>query len=161
MQGSAARTMSYSLDTSGFLDAWIRHYPIDVFPTIWGRLDSAIMNGLLFASEEVVRELEKKDDDACAWIKARPGMIIPFSTTIEAEVINLMARFPRLVDSKKGRSGGDPFVIAVAMVGGHSVITGENPTGKLDVPRIPDVCKALGIPCIRMLDFFREQKWNL
>jgi hypothetical protein len=153
--------MSYSLDTSGFLDAWIRHYPIDVFPTIWERIDGAIRNGLLLASQEVVRELEKKDDEAHAWMKARPQMIVPFNTQIEAEVIRLMTRFPRLVDSKKGRSGGDPFVIAIAIVGSHSVITGEHATGKLDAPRIPDVCKELGIPCLRILDFFREQKWNL
>jgi len=153
--------MSYSLDTSGYLDAWIRHYPIDVFPTVWQRLEDAVRDRLIVASEEVVRELEKKDDDACNWMKAHPQMIIPFSQEIEAEVINLMKRFPRLVDSKKGRSGGDPFVIAIAIVGGHSVITGEHATGKLEAPRIPDVCKELGIRCIGMLDFFREQRWNL
>lgn len=153
--------MSCSLDTSGFLDAWVRHYPIDVFPTIWRRLEDAIRSGLIFASEEVVRELERKDDEAYAWIKGHPEMVVPFSAEIEAEVIRLMARFPRLVDTKKGRSGGDPFVIALAIVGGHSVITGEHATGKLDVPRIPDVCKELGVPCLRILDFFREQKWNL
>jgi hypothetical protein len=153
--------MGYSLDTSGFLDAWVRHYPIDVFTTIWDRLDGVIKEGRLLASEEVMRELERKDDEASAWIKARPSMIVPFSPEIEAEVIKLMGRFPRLVDTKKGRSGGDPFVIAVAIVGGHTVITGENATGKLDVPKIPDVCKELGIPCIKMLDFFRAQKWNL
>jgi hypothetical protein len=153
--------MSYSLDTSGFLDAWLRHYPIDVFPTIWDRLDGATRRGILFASDEVLRELEKKDDDAHAWMKARPDMIIPFDTHIEAEVIRLMTRFPRLVDTKKGRSGGDPFVIAVALVHGLTVITGEHATGKPDAPRIPDVCKDLGVPCIRMLDFFREQRWNL
>jgi len=153
--------MSYSLDTSGFLDAWIRHYPIDVFPTIWGRFDDAIKSGQLLASEEVLRELERKDDDAYSWMKSHPEMIVPFDQQIEAEVIRLMTRFPRLVDTKKGRSGGDPFVIAVAIIGGHTVITGEHATGKPDVPRIPDVCKELGVPCIRMLDFFREQRWNL
>ncbi len=153
--------MSYSLDTSGFLDAWVRNYPIDVFPTIWQRIDEAVKTGLLFASEEVLRELAKKDDDAHAWMKARPAMVVPFDKRIEAEVIGLMARFPRLVDTKKGRSGCDPFVIAVAIVGGHSVITAEHATGKPDAPRIPDVCKAINVPCVRMLDFFREQHWNL
>jgi hypothetical protein len=153
--------MSYSLDTSGFLDAWIRHYPIDVFPTIWDRFDDAANSGLLVASEEVLHELERKDDGAHGWMKAHPEMIVPFDAQIEAEVIRLMAAFPRLVDSKKGRSGGDPFVIAIAVVGRHTVITGENATGKIAAPRIPDVCKELGVPCIRMLDFFREQRWNL
>jgi hypothetical protein len=153
--------MSYSLDTSGFLDAWARHYPIDVFPTIWERLDDAARSGVLYASEEVLRELERKDDEAHLWMKSRSQMVIPFDAQIEAEVIGLMARFPRLVDEKKGRSGGDPFVIAVAKVRGLTVITGENATGKLNSPRIPDVCKEIRIPCIRMLDFFREQHWNL
>jgi hypothetical protein len=153
--------MSYSLDTSAFLDAWVRNYPIDVFETVWQRLSDAARDGSILASEEVLRELERKDDEACAWMKARPGMIVPFGPEIEAEVIRLMARFPRLVDTKKGRSGGDPFVIAVAVVGGHSVITAENATGKPEVPRIPDVCKEIGVRCIRMLDFFREQRWNL
>src|ERR1035441_2836123 len=99
--------MSYSLDTSGFLDAWIRHYPIDVFPTIWERLNDATRSGVVFASDEVLRELEKKDDDAHGWMKARPEMIVPFDPQIEAEVIRLMTRFPRLVDSKKGRAGGE------------------------------------------------------
>jgi hypothetical protein len=153
--------MSYSLDTSGFLDAWLRHYPIDVFPTIWARLDNATSDGIVFASDEVLRELEKKDDDAYGWMQARPQMIVPIDTEIENVVIDLMRRFPRLVDTKKGRSGGDPFVIAVAMVRGLTVITGENATGKLDSPRIPDVCRELDIPCITMLKFFREQQWNL
>jgi hypothetical protein len=153
--------MSYSLDTSGFLDAWLRHYPIDVFPTVWDRLSVAVEKGVLFVSDEVLRELEKKDDGAHSWIKARPAMVVPFESKIEAAVIRLMTNYPRLVDSKKGRSGGDPFVIAVAMVKGLTVISGENASGKLDSPKIPDVCKDMGISCIRILDFFREQKWNV
>jgi|SRR5579863_8444609 len=153
--------MSYSLDTSGFLDAWARHYPIDVFPTIWDRLDRAASSGVICASEEVLRELEKKDDAAHAWMKARPHMIISFDTEIETKVIALLAQFPRLVDERRGRSGGDPFVIAVALVRGLSVITGEVPTGRREAPKIPDVCKELNIPCIRILDFFRAQRWNL
>jgi hypothetical protein len=45
--------MSYSLDTSGFLEAWLRHYPIDVFPSIWDRIDGATNSGTLIASDEV------------------------------------------------------------------------------------------------------------
>ncbi len=44
---------------------------------------------------------------------------------------------------------------------GLTVITGENATRKLGAPRIPDVCENLGIRWIRMLDFFREQRWAL
>jgi hypothetical protein len=152
--------MPYSIDTSAFLDAWVRNYPIDVFPTIWQQMDEAARNGTLLASDEVLRELERKDDGAYDWMKARQEMVITLDTQIEEQVRNVMKGFPRLVDTKKGRSVGDPFVIAVAQVRNLTVITGENATGKREVPRIPDVCDALGIRWIRMLDFFREQGWT-
>lgn len=152
--------MPYSIDTSAFLDAWVRNYPIDVFPTIWEQMDKAARNGTLFASDEVLRELERKDDGAHAWMKARHEMLIALDLEVEEHVRYIMRRHPRLVDTKKGRSGGDPFVIAIARLKTLTVITAENATGKLEVPRIPDVCNELGIRCIRMLDFFREQRWS-
>jgi len=151
--------MSYSVDTSGFLDAWVRNYPPDIFQTIWERMDEAAENGTLVASDEVLRELERKDDGAHGWMKARPQMVVELDSEIERHVSEMMHRFPRLVDTKKGRSIGNPFVIAVARIRSFKVITAEHATGRLDVPRIPDVCGDLGIPCIRMLDFFREQGW--
>lgn len=153
--------MPYSLDTSAFLDAWTRYYPVDVFPTIWGQMDRAARDGTLFASDEVLRELGKKDDGAHDWMKARPEMVLRLNAEIEAYVREIMDRYPRLVDSKKGRSGGDPFVIAVARANDLTIITGENATRKIEAPRIPDVCEDMGIRWIRMLDFFREQKWAL
>jgi hypothetical protein len=153
--------MPYSIDTSGFLDAWVRNYPEDVFPTIWQQMDAAAKDGTMLASDEVLRELEKKEDGAHSWMKDRPEMIVSLDGEIERHVREIMQRYPRLVDTKKGRSGGDPFVIAVARVKGITVITAENATGKLDVPRIPDVCGDLGIRWIRLLDFFREQKWSV
>jgi hypothetical protein len=152
--------MAYSIDTSAFLDAWVRNYPVDVFPTIWQQMDGAARDGTLMASDEVLRELERKEDGAHAWIKARQEMLIALDPEVERHVRNIMQRFPRLVDTKKGRSIGDPFVIAVAQVRNLTVITAENATGKREVPRIPDVCDDFGIRWIRLLEFFREQKWS-
>ncbi len=153
--------MPYSIDTSAFLDAWVRYYPPDVFPGIWEQMDRAAKAGTVKSSDEVLRELSKKDDGAHDWIKAHTEMIIPLDNEIERHVQEIMSRYPRLVDSKKGRSGGDPFVIAVARAKNLAVITGENATGNIAIPRIPDVCDDLGIRWLRMLDFFREQKWAL
>lgn len=153
--------MPYSIDTSAFLDAWVRYYPPDVFPGIWEQMDRAAKGGIVKSSDEVLRELSKKDDGAHDWIKAHAEMVIALDNEIERHVQEIMSRYPRLVDSKKGRSGGDPFVIAVARVKNLTVITGENATGNIAIPRIPDVCDDLGIRWLRMLDFFREQKWTL
>jgi MinD superfamily P-loop ATPase len=124
-------------------------------------MDGASRNGVLFASDEVLRELGKKDDGAHDWMEARPQMVVKLDSEIEQHVQEIMARYPRLVDSKKGRSGGDPFVIAVARARSLTVITSENATGRTDIPRIPDVCRELGIRWLRILDFFREQRWAI
>ena len=55
--------MRYGIDTSALLDAWVRYYPPDVFASIWEKLSQVAANGTLIATEEVLFELEKKDDD--------------------------------------------------------------------------------------------------
>lgn len=152
--------MGFSLDTSGLLDAWVRHYPPDVFPAIWSEMDISAKHGEIFAIEEVVRELEKKDDGIHGWVKLREKMIVPIDAEIQKHVVEIMAKYGRLVDSKKSRSLGDPWVIALARARGLTVVTGEKPTGSLGKPKIPDVCKDLGIACVEIVEFFRKQGWR-
>lgn len=52
----------------------------------------------------------------------------------------------------------DPFVIATAMELDAIVVTGEVLTGKMDKPRIPDVCEGKGIRWINFLQMIRELK---
>jgi len=151
----------YSLDTSGILDAWTRHYPPDVFPTVWERMDNAAGTGVIFVIDEVVRELEKKEDGAHQWVKARTAMIVAIDEKIQQHVTRIMAKHSRLVDSKKNRSGCDPWVIALALERKLTVVTGEKASNNLSKPKIPDVCKDLGLACIGIVDFFREQGWRL
>lgn len=150
--------MPYSVDTSGWLDGWQRHYPPDVFPSLWTKLDALIAKGELLSSEEVYVELKRKDDDLHAWIQSRKQMLVPLDEAIQARVVALLNEFPRLVDTLRGRSIADPFVIATAMERGAVVVTGEPLTGKLDKPRIPDVCQLKSIRCITFLQMIRELK---
>jgi hypothetical protein len=39
------------------------------------------------------------------------------------------------------------------------IVTDEKPTGSLDRPNIPDVCSAMGMNCIGLLDVIRAEKW--
>jgi len=150
----------HSIDTSSFLDAWTRHYPQDTFSTFWEHMDRSGHSGILKVSEEVVEELKKKDDGAAIWVRKRPHMIVPTDIPIQEKVLGILKVFPRLVNAGKSRSGGDPFVIAVALVNKYTVITGEGP-GKPSKPHIPDVCSAMGVRCIGLVDFIRDQKWRL
>jgi hypothetical protein len=150
--------MSYCVDTSAWLDGWQRHYPPDVFPSLWTRVDALIASGEIISSEEVYVEIQRKADELHDWIKNRKQMLVPLDEPVQTRALELLAEFPRLVDTLRGRSKADPFVIATAMERNSVVVTGEMLTGNLDKPRIPDVCRAKNIRCINFLEMIRELK---
>lgn len=71
--------MKYSVDTSALLDGWRRYYPPDVFPPVWKKLDELIEDKILIASEEVLFELKRKDDDVYSWARDRSHTISQFN----------------------------------------------------------------------------------
>lgn len=152
-------TPRYCLDTNVLIDAWVRKYPIEVFPAVWERMDKAISDGMLISSEEVLAELERKADDLHRWAKARKHMFMPLDGTIQTEVKALLRRYGRLIDTRKGRSGADPWVIATARVSNAIVVSNEK-GGSLEKPKIPFVCSQLSIQCVDLLEMIRSLNWR-
>ena len=72
---------------------------------------------------------------------------------------NVIAEFPRLVGQKKLRTSADPWVIAVASVEGHKIVTEEKATGTAARPHIPDVRTVMGTETISLLDLIKVEKW--
>jgi len=149
--------MGFCVDTSGWLDGWRRYYPRDVFPSLWQNIEEHVTGSDIIASEEVYVEVQKKDDDLHEWMQQRKFMLIPANESIQRRVAKVLASYPRLVDTLKGRSQADPFVIATAVETESIVVTGES-VGTATKPRIPFVCQQLGIRCITFLDMIRELK---
>lgn len=151
--------MIYSIDTSAILDGWRRYYPPDVFPNIWTQIDNLIEKKILLATEEVLVELEKQDDEVYEWALQRKDMFVPIDEQIQSAVSIILAKYQKLIDQRTNRSGADPFVIGLAMIKEGAVITGERPTHSEKRPHIPDVCDGMGVRWLNLLQLFREQKW--
>ena len=151
--------MKYCIDTSSILHAWIEAYPPDNFPPVWAKIDDLIAKGRLLSSEEVLRELKKKHDSAYAWAKGSPAMFIPLDEEIQILVASILEKHKRLVDTRNGRVGADPFVIALAKLKNYTLVTNENPTGNLRKPNIPDVCTAMNISSINLLQLIQNEGW--
>lgn len=151
--------LKYSIDTSAILDGWRRYYPPDVFPIIWEKLGELIHISELKAIEEVLYDLEKKDDHVYEWARNQPQLFVPIDDQIQIEVSNILQQYEKLIDTRKNRSSSDPFVIALAKIHQVTVVTGERPTNNLNKPHIPDVCNELGIRSINLLHLIREQGW--
>ncbi len=151
--------MTYSLDTSSILHAWRRAYPPEVFPGLWQKFDELIEQGEMIASEEILVELERMDDEVHGWARQRRGMFVPTDDAIQLAVQDILQNHRGLVDPARPRLEADPFVIALARIRGCTVVTQETPTGNPTRLKIPDVCSALRIPCISVLQFIRQQGW--
>jgi hypothetical protein len=152
--------MKYSIDTSAILDGWSRYFPPDVVPGLWVNLEKMIIDGKLIATEEVYIEIKKKSDELYAWAKKNHQMFLPIDDKIQIAVTSILKDHKRLIDTRRNRSGADPFVIALAKTNNCKVITGEHKSNSLNRPHIPDVCEALGIEWINIWDLCREQKWK-
>lgn len=152
--------MIYCIDTSALMDAWIRYYSPDTFPSLWKNIDRIIHEKKLISHEEVLFELQKKEDDLYKWAKDREHMFLLLTTEIQLATNEILTEFPRLVEAGKDRTEADPFVIAVAKITRATVITSEKFTPKQKKIRIPVVCREYGIKSINMLQFIREQGWK-
>ena len=152
----------FSVDTSGFVEAWNRLYARDVFPTLWTQIEAAAAAQTIVAVVDVREELERQDDELCKWAKQHVHFIA-LDTAIQEEAANVLTTYPRLVDSNRSRSLADPFVIGLAKARGFTVVTTERraTTPGQRRPKIPDVCAGLGVPCSSPLEMFRSLGWKL
>jgi len=146
--------LKYSIDTSILIEGY-RDYSPDVLPTLWEKLEELIQKGEVIASEEVLEELKKQDDDVLAWAKKNSMMFKQTDEKVQENVKVILQQFPEI--TKQNRSSADPFVIALAMVEKCKVVTRERPSNNSKRPKIPDICKALGIQCIDLMDLCREK----
>jgi hypothetical protein len=152
--------VKYSFDTSSLVEPWRRTYPPDVFPSLWEQhLPALVGNGDLRSTEEVHIELQRQDDELLEWTTLHPGMFIEVDEAVQVSVAAILAEYPNLIDVNTGRSGADPFVIALAQTSGCAVVTEEKPRSLIN-PKIPDVCAALGVPCMNMLQVIRDEGWT-
>jgi hypothetical protein len=131
---------TYSIDSSALIHGWRRVYRPKNFGIVWERLDSLAEESRLRASIEVFHELHKKEDELLAWCKERKEkLFVEIDDDIQTHLTRIMGSHPRLVDTVKGRSGADPFVIALAATTRPSmIVVTEEYEGKI---RIPDVRK--------------------
>lgn len=65
----------YIIDSCSLMEL-NRHNPIDVFPSVWVRIESLINKGLLLAPREVLNEIMQGDDQLTKWAKKHNKMFV-------------------------------------------------------------------------------------
>lgn len=151
--------MAYSLDTSALMQPWNDTYPRHIFGTFWDRYEGLIESGEAVAIDEVFLELEKRDDELCRWARIRKKMFIAAEEDVQLALKDVLGLSEKMLGSQKCRNAADPWVIALAKARSLTVVTMELSSGNLAKPKIPDVCTALGVPCINVIGLAQEQGW--
>jgi hypothetical protein len=158
--------LRYSVDTSAFVDWWVRSYPPKVFAGLVPRVEQLIAEGRFRCSREVKEEIEYENDGLKSWMKAQNDLCIESDEAIQRIVLDLMAQFHNHEKPDKGIGGADPFVIGVAITQTPSpwvVVTGEKPGSDAN-PKIPWVCKKWGgppVPHMTFLELIVAEGWQL
>lgn len=155
----------YCIDTSALIDLG-RRYPQKVFGALWREIERLINRGGLIAPREVLRELQRGDDEMYKWAKKHDRMFVELDGEQMALVREIQGAFPRWVDHEADAPIADPFVIALARQqtllnasAPRVVVSHENPGGP-GATRIPNVCERYGIEHIQLVDLFMREGWT-
>jgi Domain of unknown function (DUF4411) len=149
----------YSFDTCSLVDGINHHYRPAVFQSLWRKVDHLIAEGRIIASEEVRVEIERKDDRLLDWCNQRPSLFVLIDDQIQPVVSKVLSEHRKLLKESGTRSSADAFVIALAFIRNAIVVTEERASKSLDKPKIPDVCEAMGVPCMRFADMIEAEGW--
>lgn len=157
----------YIIDTSSLVKL-NRENPLDVYPSVWQKLESLITADRLIAPKEVLNEISQNDDQLTKWIKKQKKMFKePTQKQIES-VQQILKDHPALIDVDR-KFDADPWVIALAVEMATStqqtlfqikriVITEEKLRG--DRENIPFVSSKLSIEAIDIITMFRAEGWK-
>ena len=148
----------YCFDTSSFVEAYRRNYPWDVFPSLWGRMEDLIDKGKLVVPREVFEELKAPKDALLEWMKARDHVVVELDLDQQEALRTLQGHLPGFIDPESTKNVADPFVIALAAARSATVVTEEKPRRNSGPFKIPDGCQAMGVRCICLLEFMRDQE---
>lgn len=157
----------YIIDSCSLMEL-NRHNPLDVFPSVWEKIEDLINKDLLVAPKEVLNEVNEGDDKLAKWAK-KQNKLFKDPTNKQIDIVReILNKFPSLVKENR-KYDADPWVIALAVELATStqktlisikriVVTEEKIRG--NKVKIPFVCQKYEIESIDIIDMFRKEGWT-
>jgi len=157
----------YIIDTSSLVEL-NRKNPLDVYPSVWNKMEHLITENRLIAPKEVLNEVIKNDDQLAKWIKKQKKMFKePNEKQIES-VQQILKEYPSLIKIDR-EFDADPWIIALAKDLSTTsqqtlfqikriIVTEEKLRG--NKIRIPFISNKLFIESIDIITMFRMEKWK-
>jgi len=141
----------FLLDANVFIFAHRDYYPPERVPEYWEWLAYKAAEGAIKVPQPIWDELKPQDENLKEWFKAHEAEFILDPDDSDVMVPDVLDQYaPDLNDSEIEQIGNDPFLIAAALQYGATVVSkeGSKPGKQRANRKIPDICRALGVPCI-------------
>jgi|SRR5215212_988283 len=152
----------YVIDTNALIDGRRRIYPPSVFSGLWENIEELVAAKKLFAPDEVLNDLAKKDDTVHAWVRTQVGLFVPLDEEIQIATAEVLAIYPEWIPPDRSRNVADAFIVALARVRGCTVVTSEkwSQSPYPDKIKIPNVCDGLGVRHMTFLEMVQDLEWT-
>lgn len=154
--------MRYLLDSNVLIDADRDYYPMDRVPEFWDWLLHVARQGFLKVPVEAFEEVADGKGELVKWIKEHKAVLLE-ETLLDADPVRRVVDqgyAPDLTEDELEKLKADPFIVAygVALPRQVTIVTMERgkPSKQRANRHIPDVCAALGIPCIDTYELLRR-----
>ena len=156
--------LTYVLDADVFMTAARSYYAFEVAPAFWEALVRHASNGQLFSIDRVKDEIQRGKDDLVEWTN---NTFYPwFVSTAEDDAIAVYRQIMRWAQAQSQffdyakdefAHGADGWLVAYGKAKGCVVVTNETfePAIKRKI-KIPNVCRAFGVPYIDTFQMLRS-----
>lgn len=147
----------YIIDMSSLKDLH-DHYPKTVFPSIWQKINSLLVDGTLYSHIEIYREITNTinpKDKLLVWSKRNKKIFVRIDKCQIENISIIKTKYnPSHWQNKMNRPGpwADPFLIAFAICEQSLIITQEN---KSKSESIPSIASQFGIHSLNLLELFQ------
>ena len=152
--------MAYILDTNTLITAKNLYYAYDLVPSFWSYMLQEFQKSNVKTIDAVEREIMQGHDDLAVWFQENViGGIAGNGEKYILPVRDLVIMNSQYKDEYKKSflSVADPWLIAAAKAGEHTVVTLEVlPAANTTKVKIPDICRQMGVRFMHLFDMMRE-----
>lgn len=150
--------MIFILDSNFFIETQRFHLPLQDKPEFWKFLSELATSKNIIVPSQVCDEVCRGTDILSEWMKKRKDILVDPNSAFASIPTVLNEGYGFNNEDDLENINADPFVIALALELGGTVVTSEKPRPNAAVrnKKIPDVCRKLNIPCISITAFLWE-----
>lgn len=155
--------MAYLLDADVLIGAKNLHYGFDFCPAFWDWILHNHAAGTVSSVSRVGDEIRDRQDELSCWARRKLKTFFLHPKRADSSSFGSVSAWvtqqgynPAAVNAFFQKA--DYYLIGQALGGGHTVVTHEVATKKARKIKIPDICKALGVPCITPFSMLRHEQ---